>query len=176
MIYMKLKWKIVKSYKVKIWFSIEKDKDGYPRSKNWEELLAYPVLEDEDYFCIESIPFFLKNISRGDIVKGKVTRNAQIHEGEIFEFERIIDRGGHNTYRLLLRNKRFDDPQFTESELLARGLAVEEQYGDFFAIDVPPEVDQQAIDGYLVNESESGRWEMEDGYLHSIRTTSPDKK
>jgi len=36
---------------------IEKDDDGYPQSKSWEQLLAWPVLEMDDYFSIESIPF-----------------------------------------------------------------------------------------------------------------------
>ncbi len=54
----------------------------------------------------------------------------------------MIDRGGHNTYRLLLRKKDRNDPEFTTGKLLKKGLGIEEQYGDFFAIDVPPTVDQ----------------------------------
>ena len=53
----------------------------------------------------------------------------------------------------------------------ATGLAVEEQHGDSFAVDVPPSVNQQAIDAYLVAEYKAGRWELQDGYLHSIKTT-----
>jgi hypothetical protein len=169
---MKQKWETVGEYSVEIWFRIEKDRDGYPTSKNWEQLLARPLLERDDYFQIESIPFFLKNISRGDIVRAKTVTNTEIQESEVFEFDGVLDRGGHNTYRLLLRKKHADDPQFTEKELLGKGLAVEEQYGDFFALDVPPSVDQQAIDAYLVAESESGRWELQDGYLHSAKTTN----
>jgi hypothetical protein len=102
-------------------------------------------------------------------VRAKTVTNSEIGEGEVFEFDTVLDRGGHNTYRLLLKKKHSDDPQFTENELLKKGLAVEEQHGDFFAVDVPPSVDQQAIDAYLVAESESDRWELQDGYLDSIR-------
>ena len=167
---MKPEWKIAGEYSVEVWFRIEKDNDGYPESKEWEQLLARPLLERDDYFQIESIPFYLKDISLGDVVKARTTQNSEIEQAEIFEFDGVVDRGGHNTYRLLLRRKHPDDPEFTEREFLGKGLAVEVQHGDFFAIDVPPSLDQRAIDNYLAGEAESGRWEMQDGYLHSIRT------
>lgn len=164
-------WEPAGDYSVEIWFRIEKNKRGFPHSKNWEQLLARPLLQRDDYFEIESIPFFLKNVSLGDIVKVRTVTNTEIQEGEVFEFDTVLDRGGHNTYRLLIKKKRPDDPQFTENGLLKKGLAVETQDEDFFAVDVPPSVDQKAIDDYLVAESRSGRWELQDGYLHSIRTT-----
>jgi len=167
----KQEWELGGDYLVEVWFRIEKDEHGYPASKEWEQLLARPLSNRDDYFQIESTPFFLKNVSRGDIVRAKTVTNPEIQNDDVFEFDAVLDRGGHNTYRLLLRKKRPDDPQFTENELLKKGLAVEEQYGDFFAVDVSPSVDQQAIDSYLVAESDSGRWELQDGYLHSIRTT-----
>jgi hypothetical protein len=163
-------WKVLHDWSVEIWFRIEKDNEGYPRSKNWEKLFAWPVLEQDDYFSIESIPFFLKGISRGDIVRVIVANNSEVQEGEFFEFESVVGRGGHNTYRLLLRNKRPDDPEFTENELLQKGLAVEIEDGDLFAVDVPPSADQDEIDNYLISESKSGRWGLQDGYLHSVRT------
>ena len=169
---MKKRWETVDDYSVEIWFPIEKDRDGYPKSRNWEQLLALPVVERDDYFKIESIPFYLKNVSRGDIIRAKTTENGEIQHGEIFAFEEIVDRGGHNTYRLLLKKKHPNDPEFTESELLRKGLAVERERGDFFAIDVPSSLDQQIIDKYLIAEANSGRWEIQDGYLYSIRTIS----
>jgi Domain of unknown function (DUF4265) len=168
---MKRKWESAGEYSVEIWFRIEKNERGYPVSKNWEQLLARPLTESDACFQIESVPFYLKNISRGDIVKAKTVANPEIQEEEIFEFDEVLDRGGHNTYRLLLLKKHLEDPRFTENELLKKGLAVEEQHGDFFAVDVPPSLDQKEIDSYLVAESELGRWELQDGYLHSIRTT-----
>jgi hypothetical protein len=167
---MKRKWEIVGDYSVEIWFRIEKDRDGYPRSKEWEQLLAKPIFERDDYFQIESIPFYLKNVSWGDIVKARTVKNPALAEAEVFEFESVVERGGHNTYRLLLRKKRPDDPEFTVNELIDKGLSVEEERGDFLAVDVPPSVDQQAVDRYLVSESQSGRWEMQDGCLQTIET------
>jgi hypothetical protein len=173
---MNLKWTLAGDYSVEIWFSIEKDEDGYPETRNWEQLLARPVLEHDDYFQIESIPFYLKNISRGDIVKANVVENKELQDGELFEFDSVVDRGGHNTYRLFLRKKRPDDPEFTTNELLKKQLAIEEQYGDFFAVDVPPTVNQQAIDDYLLSERESGRWHMQDGYLNIVRMHKSNEK
>lgn len=164
------KWELAGNYSVEIWFPIAKDDSGYPKSKNWEQLLARPVLERDDYFQLESIPFYLKNVSRGDIVRADVTQNKEIHDGEIFQFQDVIDRGGHSTYRLLLRKQHPNDPKVTTEELLKKGLAVEEQYGDFIAIDVPPTVDRPAIDDYLRGERRTGRWEMQDGYLDPVVT------
>jgi hypothetical protein len=79
---MKLEWQVVGNYSVEIWFRIQKDKDEYPKSKEWEQLLALPTLQSEDCFQIESIPFFLKNVSRGDVVRAKVTKNSEIQEKE----------------------------------------------------------------------------------------------
>jgi hypothetical protein len=172
---MKTNWQAAGDYSVEIWFRIQKDKDGYPESREWEQLLARPLLERDDYFRIESIPFFLKNVSRGDVVRAKIVRNPEIQDGELFQFDTVLDRGGHNTYHLLLRKKHPDDPDFTQNELLKKGLAVEEQNGDFLAVDVPPSGDQQAIDAYLVAQSDAGRWELQDGYLHSIKTTHGSK-
>lgn len=163
-------WQTTGDYCVEIWFPIEKDKEGYPNSKNWEQLLAKPIVDRDDYFQIESVPFFLKNVSRGDIVKAKTVKNEEIQEQESFQFECVVDRGGHNTYRLLLRKKQPTDPGFTTQELLEKGLAIEEQGGDFLAVDVPPTVDQLEVDQYLLRESGLGRWEMQDGYLHTIKT------
>lgn len=167
---MKKRWKVIPDYFVEVWFRIEKDKEGYPQSKEWEQLLARPVLERDSYFQIESVPFYLKNISRGDIVETRVTKNKSIHGGEVFEFRRIVKRGGHNTYRLLLRKKHPKDPKFTTSELLKKGMVIEESHGDFFAVDVPPSVNQPAIDEYLVGESEAGRWELQDGCLQGVKS------
>jgi hypothetical protein len=118
----------------------------------------------------------LKNVSRGDIVGADVVENKEIQDGEIFQFQEVIDRGGHNTYRLLLKKKHPNDPEFTTDELLKKGLAVEEQHGDFLAIDVPPTVDQPAIDDYLRGERRAGRWEMQDGYLDTVITAYRQRK
>lgn len=161
-------WNTIHEWSVEIWFRIEKDEEGYPQSKNWEQLLAWPMLESDRCFSIESIPFFVKGISRGDIINVKVSENSDVQEGEFFEFESIVQRGGHNTYRLLLREKHPEDPERTKKELLAKGLAVEIEDDDFFAVDVPPTVNQKEVDDFLIYESQIGRWGLEDGFVQGI--------
>lgn len=125
--------------------------------------MAWPVIEDELVFAIDSIPFFVKDISRGDIVRARISINPEVQEGEFFEFESMVERGGHNTYRLLLREKGPTIVEQTTNELLAKGLAVEVEYDDLFAVDVPPTVDQREVDAFLIQQSESGRWGLQDG-------------
>jgi len=160
-------WNPIYDWSVEVWFRLQKDEDGYPRSKDWEQLVAWPVLESDRCFRIESIPFFVKGIARGDIIKVKVSENSDVQEGEFFEFESIVERGGHNTYRLLLREKQPTDPELTKEELLTKGLALEVEDDDFFAVDVPPSVNQKEIDDFLIAEAESGRWGLEDGFVRS---------
>ena len=164
------RWHPINDWSVEIWFRLEKDEDGYPRSKDWEQLLAWPVLESDRYFLIESIPFFVRGIARGDIIKAKVSENSEVQEGEFFEFESIVERGGHNTYRLLIRENHTTDLGLTKEELLGKGLAFEIEDNDFFAVDVPPSVNQKEIDDFLIAEAEAGRWGLEDGFVQ----TTPD--
>ena len=146
---------------VEVWFKIEKDADGYPETKSWEGMLAHP---EGSQFRLISVPFYLKNVSRGDLVAAS--------NGEFLEFSEVVSRGGHNTYRLLIKKLQTGDPSSTISELVKRGLAVEEEHGLFLAVDVPPSVDQIAVDAYLVEETKAGRWEMQDGFLSNITIQS----
>lgn len=146
---------------VEVWFKIEKDAEGFPESKSWEGLLARP---EGDAFRLVSIPFYLNNVSRGDLVAAE--------DGQFLAFSHVLERGGHNTYRILLRQLLPDDPASTLKELIKKGLAVEVEHDSFLAIDAPPSINQAEVDSYLVAESESGRWEMQDGFLHSGVTSS----
>lgn len=152
---------------VEVWFRIEKDSDGCPKSKEWEQLLAECTVNGLE-FRLLSIPFFLKNVSRGDIVKVK---QVQSGSGDYYEFESVVRHAGHNTYRLLLQSK--DSQDVIVSELIAKGLGVESNSGGLLAVDVPPEADQDAVDRFLVEQSECRRWQMQDGHLCSIEVGTP---
>jgi hypothetical protein len=146
---------------VEIWFWIEKDADGYPESKSWEGMWSRVTSQG---FLVESVPFYLKNVSRGDLVAAE--------EGVFQRFSHVIERGGHNTYRLLMDGASEDEAERAISELEARGLTVEKnEAGILLAVDVPPTVAQQEIDADLMSNTTAGRWQMQDGYLSSIETT-----
>lgn len=151
---------LVSSSLVEIWFQIDKDKDGYPKSKSWEGMLAEPK---EEGFELVSIPFYLKHVSRGDIVAAD--------QAEFLKFRNVIAHSGHNTYRLLLTPPI--DPNGVLKELLGLGVGVESTNdGMLLAVDVPPTIDQSYIDSFLAAHANAGRWEMQDGFLSSITTTN----
>ena len=154
-------------YFVEVWFPVEADHDGYPENVCWEQLLGRPIAEDVNVFRLDSVPYFLRDVSLGDIVRAGVGADCEISDAYVFET--VVERGGHNTYRLLLKDFRDGDPDAAVDELVKRGLAVEIQHGDFIAVDVPPTVDQEAIDGYLVGEGQAGRWALQRGCIQTVQ-------
>jgi hypothetical protein len=146
---------------VEVWFWIQKDADGYPESKSWKGMLSRATSQG---FLLETVPFYLKNVSRGDLVAAE--------EGDFLRFSHVVERGGHNTYRLLMDGASEEEVEKAISELEARGLTVEKnEAGILLAVDVSPSVEQSAIDAYLMSNETAGRWQMQDGYLSSIGTT-----
>ena len=146
---------------VEVWFRIEKDGDGYPKTRSWEGMLSHRTKEG---FVLESVPFYLRNVSRGDTV-------TAIQE-DFLRFSEVIARGGHNTYRLLMSDVPESETEQAIADLDRLGLTVERSENKILlAVDVPPSVNQQGIDGYLVEHQGLGRWQMQDGFLSSIKTT-----
>lgn len=148
-----------KSGWVEVWFTIDKDADGYPESKTWEGLWAAPIGEA---FEIQSVPFYLKNVSKCDVVVAK--------QEEFLRFASVVRHGGHNTYRLLMNDSSSAQIRETIAELEEKGLIVElNEAGLLLAVDVPTSAHQSEIDAYLISQKEKGRWEMQDGYLSSVQ-------
>jgi hypothetical protein len=146
---------------VEVWFPIEKDADGYPESKSWEGMLSRVMSRG---FLLASVPFYLKNVSKGDLVAAE--------EGDFLRFSHVVERGGHNTYRLLMDEASESEVRRARSELESMGLTVEvNETGILLAVDVPPFVAQQEIDAYLIAKKAAGRWQMQDGYLTSVEIT-----
>ena len=145
---------------IAVWFPIEKDAHGYPETRSWEGMLSRRSTEG---FVLESVPFYLKNVSRGDTVAAA--------EGDFLRFSQVIARGCHNTYRLLMADAPDSEIRRAIADLENLGLAVERSENKILlAVDVPPSINQQEIDDYLVEHQELGRWQMQDGFLSSINT------
>jgi hypothetical protein len=141
-----------------IWFPIEKDADGYPKSKSWEGLLSRA---SQTGFVIESVPFYLKNVARGDVVA--------VEKTDLLRFSHVVERGGHNTYRLLMDEAPADEIERAQRELQERGLKVERnETGILLAVDVPPSEAQAEVDRYLIQNKEAGRWQLQDGHMNKI--------
>lgn len=145
--------------RVKILFRLERDEDGYP-PEDAESVWALPV--DEGY-QVENIPFFVRDIALGDVVK------AEPAEDGMLEFSgSVLRRGGHSTYRVLLLKKRNGDPETSIQELQALGLGVEMDLDCLLAVDVPPHVTLDGIREFLFEKIDSGEWEVQEAYRADV--------
>lgn len=147
-----------KSDWVEVWFKIDKDADGYPESKSWEGLWTSPV---DGGFQIQSVPFYLKNVSRWDVVSAE--------QSDFLRFTSVSKHTGHNTYRLLMADATSLQIQEAVRELEQKGLTVEiNEAGILLAVDVPNSLAQRSIDDFLISQKNDGRWEMQDGLLNGL--------
>jgi hypothetical protein len=139
--------------RVKVLFHLEKDEDGYPPAEV-ESLWGFLRRDGVE---LDNTPFFVKGVALGDVVKVEEAPDGAL------EFESVVRRGGHSTYRILLLEEHPADPRHTMDELVALGLSVEEDAG-LLAVDVPPDISLYNILEYLREGIESGRWEVDEGY------------
>ena len=143
---------------VKILFYLQKDEDGYPPVEV-ESVWAIP--KERDYE-INSIPFYVKGIALGDLVR------ADPAEDGALEFRSVLRRSGHSTYRILLLKKDTSDPQKTIDELIRLGLSVESDLDILLSVDVPPDIDESFIRSYLFKGIDEGRWEVEEAFRYKL--------
>jgi hypothetical protein len=139
---------------VKVLFLLEQDESGYP-PVTVESLWAIP---GPGGYELDNIPFYARGIALGDFVG--VARGL---DGGL-EFDRVIRRGGHSTYRIWLRQRRADDPQYTIAQLREQGLIIESDSTGLLAVDVPPSVSLERTEALLFAGEDSGRWGLQEGY------------
>gem|GEM_PF-5500635 len=54
---------------VEVVFQIEKDAEGYPKSRNFEALLCKPLDAECSLCVVNSVPFYLRNVAYGDTIE-----------------------------------------------------------------------------------------------------------
>jgi hypothetical protein len=141
------------THRVEIWFHIEKDKDGYPTSKEWEGLIC-ACLNSTELFRVESVPLFVKGVAVGDIVSATETSE------NYYQYGRTVSKGGHSTYRLYIEDEAVG--QVVQRELVRKGCAVEiTAQGSLIAVDVPPDREAQVRE-HLFTGVREGRWELQE--------------
>ena len=141
--------------RVKIFFPLEKDEDDYPPA----EVESLWATQRPHGYELDNIPFYAPGIALGDVVEATVAPDGGL------EFKRVISRGGHSTYRILLREPRPDDPQFTVNELKNHGLMVEISGSPrLLAVDVSPSLSLERIEEFLFAGEDSNRWGLQEGY------------
>ena len=141
---------------VEVWFQIEKDAEGYPRTRDSEGLLCRPLNPECSECEVGSVPFYLRNIAYGDLITTK-TNPAGYRE-----FEKVIKRGGFSIYRLLLHDSS------RKAEWVAAFLEFDvllEHDEDLIAIAVPPDADSEGLVTYILDGKSRGWWGAQDGYI-----------
>jgi hypothetical protein len=126
--------------------------------------ILWAKIVDERHAEIDNIPFFTRDVSYGDIVA------VRERHGGRREIDHVSHRGGHSTYRIVI----YDNLSVEQSAAADRGLAAlraldcgfEQGGATFWAIDVPPTSDADAVRAALINGGESNIWDWEEGYIH----------
>ena len=139
---------------VEIWFKLVKSADGYPESQDWEELWARPVGES---YRLESTPFFENRVSKGDLVV------ATLQGDGFLQFERVVERGRHSTFRALIDVERVS-VESVSKELKRLGAECEVTLDNLVAIDVSEEA-MKVVEDFLVSGKDDGRWGLQDGFI-----------
>ena len=141
---------------VEVAFEIEKDAEGYPKSRNAEALLCKPLDTECSLCVVVSVPFYLRNVAYGDTITTEDTASGSL------EFKEIVKRGGYNVYRILLHDSKKKD------ELISRLLhfdVIIEQDDNLIAFAVPSTADLDTIVNFILEGKDKGLWGAQDGYI-----------
>jgi Domain of unknown function (DUF4265) len=141
---------------VEVRFEIEKNAEGYPKSREAEALLCKPLDPECSQCVVASVPFYLRNVAYGDTI------STEEDPPNCLKFKAVVARGGYSIYRILLHDATKKD------ELIRKLLDLDvllEQDGDLIAIAVPPPADTDAIVGYTLKGKREGFWGAQDGYV-----------
>ena len=140
---------------LRLWIQVEKDEEGFPDFQDWEDLWAQPTSAGP--LIIESVPFYAKGIARRDQVKAVVSTEG------FLAVDKITERGGHSTFRILLHEDSAGSADEVVTDLEGMGAVVEVTLESLLAIDVDTERESKIWD-YLQEGKESSRWGLQVGH------------
>jgi hypothetical protein len=133
--------------------SLEQDEDGYPPFDT-EELEV--ELRHDGACTVVGVPVFTNGIAVDDIVSV-----VQTEDDDRWWVTSVLLASGHGTVRVApLGETTFEE---TVAELAALGCTVHGTPHGLVAVDVPAEVDPEALDSVLEAGRSSGRWEFDIG-------------
>ena len=121
----------------------------------FETLWAERVGLDE--YCLENVPFYAFGVSFQDTVLAPKENGLPV-------FSKVIRRGGHSTYRLVLNDSHRDDFDRYLDPLQGRGCSYEEGHKPLLAVDVPPEANIFEVYAGLEAGEKAGVWSFEEGH------------
>jgi hypothetical protein len=141
---------------VEVMFQIEKDAQGYPKSRDSEALLCKPLNAECSLCVVASVPFYLRSIAYGDTI------STEGNPAGCLQFKEVIKRGGYSVYRILLHDPTKKD------ELIQKLLDFDvllEKDGNLIAFAVSPTADSDAILDYVMTGKQKDFWGAQDGYV-----------
>ena len=126
------------------------DTDSYKIESLW-------ATKEEEYYKIDNIPFFIKNIACGDIV------SVEEENGALY-FDDLMQRSGNSTVRILF--KEIKDIEPARIELLKLGCFLELSHiPNLLAVDIPKSLNYNLIKHFLDDGEDRGIWEYQEACL-----------
>lgn len=142
---------------VKVMFVLE---PGAWHGSATETLWAEPL--GAGRYRLKNSPFYAFDVSFQDIVL------AQERGGSLVFIE-TIERGGHSTYRLIVKAERMIDLERYWSPMQAMGCTYEEGLGGLLAVDVPADTDIFKVYAMMEAGERAGVWSFEEGHCgHAV--------
>lgn len=134
--------------------------DGEPR---WEQLWVRQI--SSDLFRVQCVPFFVYGLSAGDVVRAPL-------EGGRYELAEVVEKSGHLTLRVYLKDPDEDKRQDIRRsliELVEQVRGVIEFYSRILlAIDLPDADGLRVVAAYLRRVQAAGLLEYEDGDVEKL--------
>jgi Domain of unknown function (DUF4265) len=123
----------------------------YDKDVGYENLWAEKL--EDGLYNIQSIPYFIYNLSVDDIVR------AQPDDNELL-FVEVVKHSDHKTIRVRPKTFTLDDKEGTTliNDLEKLGCIVETLPPRVIAVDIPPHVPAGAISKYLIARSIPWEW------------------
>jgi hypothetical protein len=147
----------------KVWMELKKEW-GWPYATEsmWAEKLG------DNLYALRNVPFYARGLSYDDRVQTEI-------RDELRQVVKVVDRGGHSTYRIFAAAGRHSPAVNTALERIhANGCGLEAANDKHVAIDIPPEVDVFSIYNLLDEAEKQGLWEFEEGHCgHPVSKRRP---
>ena len=137
------------SEKIKFVYQIDED-SPFEIESLWADKIG-------EYYQIDNIPFFAKNIAVGDIV------SIEEDGGELF-FDALVQASGHSVVRVLF-NDAHQIKSFGE-QIIKLGCSWEGNHiKTLISIDIPKNVDYSIVRNFLEEGENRGKWEYQEACI-----------
>lgn len=115
-----------------------------------------------DHYQLKNFPFFFYGLSYDDIFEAKLS--AEYEDDPRPYFTRVIEKSGHRTVRIFLKNSIQDSDEARQllDRLKALNCGYEGNGRTFFAVNIQPHYAFEAAMNLIENSTEVEMWEMAD--------------